>query len=252
MPDIPLIMPGPPVHERAEDEQLYRKRHLTAAFRTFGHLGFDEGVAGHMTARDPIDLDTFWVNPFGVNFSLMRVSDLLQVDSRGEIIRGDGIVNAAAFAIHSSIHEARPEVVAAVHTHSPAGRAWSTLGRVLDPITQDACAFFEDHAVYGPYKGGVLDGSEGEEIAEALGSGKAAILVNHGLLTVGGTVDAAAYWFIAMERCCRVQLDAEAAGTPQLVDLDVARNTGGSPRTGWFSFQPWYQRMLKEQPDFLD
>ncbi|MBV1892558.1 MAG: class II aldolase/adducin family protein [Ilumatobacteraceae bacterium] len=245
-------MPDPPVHDSLEEEQLYRKRHQAAAFRAFGLLGYDEGVAGHMSVRDPIDTDTFWVNPFGRNFAMMRVSDLLQVDQTGTVVHGTGIVNAAAFAIHSAIHEARPDIVAAVHTHSPAGRAWSTLGRLLDPITQDACTFYDDHAVYGPYKGGVLDQSEGDEIAQAIGTGKAAILANHGLLTAGPTVDAAAYWFIAMERSCRVQLDAEAAGTPLLIDPELARATGGSARTGWFCFQPWYERMLAEQPGFLE
>ena len=72
--------------------------------------------------------------------------------------------------IHSSIHAAHPDVIAAAHTHSTYGKAWSALGRPLDPLTQDSCAFYEDHAVFDPFSGVVLEAEEGKKIAEALGS----------------------------------------------------------------------------------
>lgn len=252
MTGIPLRMPAPPVDRLPDEERTARKIALAVAFRAFAELGFDEGVAGHMTARDPIEPNTFWVNPFGISFGTISASDLVRVDEQGRVIDGgEVLVNAAAFAIHAAIHAQRPEIVSAAHTHSPAGRAWSTLGRLLDPITQDACGFFGRHSIYGPYRGGVLDLDEGRDIAQALGSGVAVILANHGLLTVGETVEATAFRFIAMERCCRVQLDAEAAGTPVLIDEEVARQTGGSEQSAWFGFQPWYQRMTRACPDVL-
>jgi ribulose-5-phosphate 4-epimerase/fuculose-1-phosphate aldolase len=70
----------------------------------------------------------------------MCVSDLIKVDDEGKILEGEGLLNQAAFAIHSRIHKARPDVVAAAHAHSLYGKAWSSLGRLLDPLTQDACA----------------------------------------------------------------------------------------------------------------
>ena len=141
--------------------------------------------------RDPEHLDRFWVNPFGMNFKHIRVSDLICVDHTGEVVEGDAMVNRAAFAIHSQVHAARPDVIAAAHSHSLHGKAWSSLGRLLDPITQDACAFFEDHALFDDYTGVVLDLEEGKRIGAALGDTKAVILRNHGLLTVGHSVDAA-------------------------------------------------------------
>ena len=96
--------------------------------------------------------------------------------------------NQAAFAIHAAIHEAHPGIVAAAHTHSLYGKAWSTLGRTLDPLTQDACAFYEDHALFDDFRGVVLDTDEGARIAAALGDRKAVILKNHGILTAGPTV----------------------------------------------------------------
>src|SRR6202050_1344146 len=234
-----LNMPRPPVFANAAEERLHRKQMLAAAFRLFSKFGFDEGVAGHITARDPEKLDHFWVNPFGMHFGQIRASDLILVNHRGEVVEGKYPVNGAAFAIHSQVHAARPDVIAAAHAHSVYGKSWSALGRLLDPITQDACAFYNQHALFDDYTGVVLDVEEGKRIAHSLGSNKAVILRNHGLLTVGRTVDEAAWWFITMERCCESQLLSEAAGKPVLIDPHYAALTqtqGGSHRGGWFSF----------------
>jgi ribulose-5-phosphate 4-epimerase/fuculose-1-phosphate aldolase len=238
-----------------EAERLQRKQKLAAAYRLFSRFGFDEGVAGHITCRDPELEDHFWVNPWGMHFGHIKVSDLILVNAAGEVVGSDAPLNRAAFAIHSQVHAARPDVVAAAHTHSTYGRAWSTLGRQLDPITQDVCAFYEDHAVFDDYTGVVLDLEEGKRIAHSLGGNKAVILRNHGLLTVGHSVEEAAWWFITMERSCQVQLLAEAAGTPKQIEPEMARLTQtqvGSDIAGWFSFQPLYQRIVAEQPDLLD
>ncbi|HZQ29314.1 MAG TPA: class II aldolase/adducin family protein [Acidimicrobiales bacterium] len=248
-------LPVPPSFDSVEEERLHRKQRLAAGFRLFSRFGFDEGVAGHITARDPERTDCFWVNPFGMHFGHIRVSDLILVDHHGEVVEGDNLVNAAAFAIHSQVHAARPDAVAAAHSHSTFGRAWSTLGKRLDPLTQDACAFYDDHALFDDYTGVVLDIEEGKRIAHALGENKSVILRNHGLLTVGHSVDEAVWWFITMERSCQVQLLAEAAGTPTLIDAEMAALTAtqvGSHLAGWFSFQPLYDRIVREQPDLLD
>jgi len=253
MPD--LYMPTPPSFASVEDERLHRKQRLAAGFRLFSKFGFDEGVAGHITARDPELSDHFWVNPFAMHFGHIKVSDLLLINENGDVVEGTREVNRAAFAIHSQVHAARPDVVAAAHSHSTYGRAWSTLGRLLDPITQDVCAFYDDHAVFDDYTGVVLDLQEAKRIAHALGEHKAAILRNHGLLTVGQSVDEAVWWFITMERSCQVQLMAEAAGTPVLIDEEQAQLTStqvGQHFAGWLSFQPLYERIVREQPDLLD
>src|ERR1017187_7779536 len=244
-----------PTFDNIEEELRHRKQRLAAAFRLFGHFGFDEGLAGHITARDPELLDHFWVNPLGLNFKLIRVKDLILVNDRGDVVEGDWPLNAAAFAIHSQIHAARPDGVAAAHAHSVYGKSWSSLRRPLDPLTQDACAFYDDHAVFDDYTGVVLDLEEGKRLAHALGSNKAAILRNHGLLTVGQSVDEAVWWFITMERSCQAQILASSAGDPVLIDPDMARLTGsqvGSHLAGWFSFQPLFDRIVREQPDLLD
>lgn len=244
-----------PQFDTVDEERRHRKERLAGAFRLFGKFGFDEGIAGHITARDPEHADRFWVNPFGRNFKQIRVSDLICVDSQGEIVEGEGVLNTAAFVIHGHVHEARPEVQAAAHAHSLYGKAWSSLGRLLDPLTQDACSFYDDHVLFDDYTGVVLEAQEGKRIAESLGDHKAAILRNHGLLTTGHSVDEAAWWFITMERSCQAQLLAEAAGDPVLVDPDKAALTAtqvGSHILGHFSFQPLWDMIVAEEPDLLD
>jgi ribulose-5-phosphate 4-epimerase/fuculose-1-phosphate aldolase len=248
-------LPQGPGFASKEEERRHRKQRLAAAFRLFAAYGFDEGVAGHITARDPERPDHFWVNPFGMYFGQIRASDLILVNRHGQVVEGKYPVNAAAFAIHSSIHAARPDVIAAAHSHSVYGRAWSTLGRLLDPLTQDACAFYEDHGLFADFTGVVYETSEGERIAQALGDYKAVILRNHGLLTVGHSVEEAVWWFITMDRSCHAQLLAEAAGTPVKVDPEHARATReliGNHQAGWFQFQPLWQRITREQPDLLE
>ena len=250
----PLVPHQPPTFSSPDEQRTHIKQRMAAAFRLFDRFGFNEGVAGHLTARDPERTDCFWVNPFGMSFGQIRASDLILVNHDGEVVEGDWPVNVAAFAIHSQVHAARPDVQAAAHTHSRYGRAWSTLGRLLDPITQDACAFFEDHGLFDDYTGVVVDTEEGKRIAHALGDHKAAILRNHGLLTVGHTVDEAAWLFITMERTAEVQLLAEAAGTPVLIEEEMARKTSqqvGSHLAGWFSFQPLYDKIVADQPELL-
>ena len=248
-------IPAVPKFATVEEERRHRKQRLAAAFRLFAKFGFDEGVAGHITARDPERTDHFWVSPFGMHFRQIRASDLILVNAKGEVVKGNRLVNIAAFAIHSSIHHMRPDVVAAAHSHSLHGKAWATLGRLLDPITQDACAFFEDHVVFEDFTGVVHQTSEGERIAKALGNHKAAILQNHGLLTVGETVDEAVWWFITMDRSCHAQLLAEAVGKPILIARESAlatRELVGTHQAGWFQFQPLWEMITQEQQDLLD
>src|SRR5690349_17426631 len=248
-------VPRPPVFATPAEERRHRRERLAAAFRLFAEFGFDEGVAGHITARDPERLDHFWVNPFGLHFGQIRASDLILVDHSGKVVEGHAEVNLAAFAIHSRIHAARPDVVAAAHAHSIYGKSWSALGRRLDPLTQDACAFYEDHVVFDDYTGIVEETSEGDRIARALGGKKAAILRNHGLLTVGHSVDEAAWWFITMDRSCQAQLLAEAAGQPHRIPHDTAKTTYalvGTHLAGWFQFQPLWQRVSRAHPDLFE
>jgi ribulose-5-phosphate 4-epimerase/fuculose-1-phosphate aldolase len=247
---------GPPTFATVEDERLHRKQKLAGALRIFGRVGFGEGVAGHITVRDPEFPEYFWVNPFGLSFRHMTVSDLILVDHSGNVIYGTRPVNRAAFVIHSAIHEARPDVVAAAHSHSLHGKAFSSLGVPLDPLTQDSCVFYGDHTVITAQGGAVVfDVEAGKELAANFSNGKAAIHQNHGLFTVGQTVDEATYWFLSMDRSCHAQLLAMAAGTPKLIPHEMAeytRTQTGFPAAGWLGFQPLWQEICRTDPELFD
>jgi len=187
-----------------------------------------------------------------MHFALISVSDLILVNEDGEVVIGDEPINAAAFAIHSEIHKARPDVHAACHAHSVHGKAWSVFGRELDMMTQDSLRFWRSHAVYNNFGGVVLDREEGRRIARTLGDGKAVILQNHGLLTVGRSVDEAAFWFISLDKTCHAQLlaDAASAGSGHkkiMIEEEEAKfsyEQVGLPEKGWLAFQPYYDEQL--------
>lgn len=240
---IPTPLGGPlPLPEAFTDplaEREHRKRSLAAAFRVFGKLGLAEGIAGHITVRDPVFHDHLWVNPYAVHFSNIRPEQLIRITEAGEVVEGDGPVNAAAVAIHCGIHRTNPSVTAAVHTHSVYGRAFSALHQPLLPLNQEACVYFENQVLF---EGDVvvLSGDEGERIGTSMGASKSVIMLNHGLLTVGSSVEAAAYRFIAMERCCQIQLLAQAAGQVKPLPDDEARRVKaqiGSDYVAWLGFR---------------
>lgn len=129
-----------------------------------------------------------------MHFSQIKVSDLILVDEDGYVVEGDEPMNTAAFTIHSAIHKKRPDVHAACHAHSIHGKAFSAFGSELEMLTQDSLRFYKNHSVYPNFGGVVLDAEEGERIAQYLGNNSAIILQNHGLLTVGQSVDEAAFW----------------------------------------------------------
>jgi len=243
----------------AGEHELHRthlRQRLAGSFRLFARFGFNEGVAGHITARDPEFSDRFWVNPLAVPFALMKASDIICLNHDGDVIVGDRNVNPAAYAIHSQVLQGRPDVNSVVHAHSPYGKAWSAFRHLLEPLSQNACAFYEDHAVYDSFEGIVFDPMEGAHIGAALGDKKAVILSNHGNLTVGGTVDEAVHWFVALERTCREQLLVDASRRePVLIDPAMARQTAaviGSAKVARLSFSPMWTWIVHEEPDLLD
>jgi len=252
--EVTMQMPSfRPVDKDPYKEREYQKGRLALAFRIFAKFGFDEGVAGHITLRDPVEPDSFWVNPFGVAWPLLKASDLIRVNRDGKVVDGGPcrMLNAAAYMIHHAVHTARPEINCVAHSHSIYGRAFCSLGRNLDIITQDSCAFHDDIALYTSFRGIVLAAEEGQAIAGALGGRKAALLQNHGLLTCGGTIESAVFWFMSLEKCCHAQLLADAAAggrgseTVKIDDKDAAYTyqAVGTEKAGWFSAKPTFDMM---------
>ncbi|KAI5474247.1 agmatinase [Pseudohyphozyma bogoriensis] len=245
--------PPPPTFEDKLEERKYIKERLALSYRVFAKLGLMEGAAGHLTVRDPIMPDCFWVTPFGKQFALMSASDLLLINHDGKIVMGGKperqFYNAAAFIIHAEIHKARPNANAVCHSHSPYGKAWSILRKPLPIYTQDACIFHNDLALYDMFGGVVLDSTESKRICKAIGDKKAVILCNHGLLTVGETIESATAWFIALENECRTAITALSTlkeGDEPLKEIEpeaaqFTYDNSGFERAGWFEALPWFE-----------
>ncbi|KAH6950382.1 putative aldolase [Ilyonectria sp. MPI-CAGE-AT-0026] len=208
-------MTAMPVFFDVVKKRAFMLEHMAHAFHVFARRGYSEGMAGHISVRDPEFPDKFWTNPLGVHFALLEPEDMVLVNEDGDIIGGNTKrpVNAAGFLIHSAIHRARPDVIAACHCHSRFGKAWSAFGRPFEMLNGDAAMFYgEAQGVHASYGGVVFDETLSSPLATALGpKGRGLIMQNHGLLTVGQTVDEAAYLFTLMERCCEIQLFVEAA-----------------------------------------
>jgi ribulose-5-phosphate 4-epimerase/fuculose-1-phosphate aldolase len=254
---------APPVFDDIESERRHRKERLAAGFRLLARYGLTTGVAGHITVRDPEHTDHFWVNPLMVPFSKVRVSDLLLVDDEGAVVEGHGALNGAAFAIHSQIHRVNPNLNAACHSHGPWGRPWSATGRLIEPTSQDATAFFRAQAVVGDFSGVVLELDVGERIGLAFrqdtpapGGIHVAVHANHGHITAGETVDEAVFWFILFEQMCESQMRLEATNRPyHVLDDDVAAKTSqltGLHYAGWIGFQGMFAEISADQPDLFD
>ncbi|MET0453169.1 MAG: class II aldolase/adducin family protein [Mycobacterium sp.] len=219
--------------------RAHRKRRLALAYRVFGAIGWGALGDGHISARDPERTDCFWLARYGVPFKFVTTDDLVLVRADGTV-EGGGHINEAAYFIHAPIHEAVPDLVAAAHCHTPYGTPFSASVTKLEPISQEACAFFGDHEIFDDEEVSIGSTDGGKRIAAAIGGSRGVILRNHGLLTVGTTVDSAVGFFLLMERCAEVQVKARDA---RAISAEAARRVHDEfdEAVGWQAFQ-WAQR----------
>ena len=209
-----------PCFEEIKDLRAHRKQTLADAYRLFGAFGWGSLGDGHITARDPEHPGAMWLLRYGVPFHRASASDLVLVGPDGRIMEGRGPVNMTAYYIHAPVHEARPEVVSAAHTHTPYATPWAANVEPFRMICQEAAAFFEDHEIFDGEEIQVMDFDTGKHIAAALGEAKAVLLRNHGPLTVGRSVEEAVGWFLLLERVAEVHVKAVRA---QPVSDEAAR-----------------------------
>lgn len=253
-----LIYPKEPSFTSVEAHRQHLKERLVGACRAFALQGFDYGFAGHLTVRDPADPGLYWTNPMAIHFSRVKVSNLICADHQGRVVEGRHAINRAGFVLHAAVHEHQQDIVAMCHAHTVYGTAFASLGKKLDPISQDAAAFYEDHVVIGDEAGQVaVEVKAGHKVANAFTGVKAAIHQNHGLLTASRhSIESAAFWFIALERCCQQQLMVEATGAkPRMVSPECSRYSRehvGSEYIGWLHFQPIWEQLAATQPDMFD
>src|ERR1700761_3464436 len=150
-----LIFPELPTFDSPAVQREHLKERLVGACRAFALQGFDYGFAGHLTVRHPENPGLYWTNPMAVHFSQVKVSNLICADHEGKVVEGRHAINRAGFVLHAAVHEMHQDIVAMCHAHTVYGTAFASLGKKLDPISQDAAAFFEDHVVIGDEAGKV-------------------------------------------------------------------------------------------------
>jgi ribulose-5-phosphate 4-epimerase/fuculose-1-phosphate aldolase len=191
---------------RNTPECIELKKKLAAGFRIIARRKMDDGIAGHISCRVPGTHDQFWVNPLGLFFEEVTAADLLVVNLAGEILEGSRIYNQAAFAIHSTLHAERHDVVAICHTHPPRGTAFASLGRKIKIVDQNACSFYEDNTLVPEYDGVVANVDQAQTMHRSIGNNRVAVLQNHGLITLGGSIEQAVIDMLDLERTCELNL----------------------------------------------
>jgi ribulose-5-phosphate 4-epimerase/fuculose-1-phosphate aldolase len=216
----------------SDSDERKCRRELAALYRLIAHFRMTDMIDTHISARLPGGKPTFLINRYGVLFHEMRASDLVKIDHLGNVIderaKDDPSafrVNAAGFTIHSAIHMAREDLHFVIHTHTAAGTAVAAQEHGLLPITQHALKFFEKLG-YHDYEGIALNHAERERLVRDLGSHKAMILRNHGLLAAGATAAEAFHEIYFLERACQAQVQALAGGSAMRIpSVEVCRLT---------------------------
>lgn len=203
-----------------EQVRARRKRDCALGYRLLAAQRWGDLGDGHISARDPERTDCFWMLRYGVSYHAARVQDLVLVAPDGSLADGEGFVNIAGYYIHKPILDARPEAVSAVHVHTGWGTPFSAEARPIEPITQESCIFFEDHALFDDEEVQVQSLEAGGRIARALGNNRGIILRNHGLLTVGDSVAEAVGGFVYMERVAESHMKIR---NPQPISAAAAR-----------------------------
>lgn len=213
--------PGVPAAAREAMEAAGRVD-LAAAYRLCEYYKFNEGVCNHLSYM--VDEDTFLVNDYGMSWDEVTAENLLLVDERGKVLKGEGSPDSTAFWIHSRIHKARPKDARCIlHTHMP----WSTAlccieeGR-LEMCHQNCLRFYEDIAYDPEFNGLVLDEAEGDRLCRAMGDKKVFFHANHGVIVVGASVHEAFDDLYYLERAAEVVVKAMSTGRPlKIIDTDT-------------------------------
>ena len=196
-----------------------RKRQVALGYRVFAAFGWGDLGDGHISARDPVRGDCFWLLDVDTPFGDASPEQLVLVQPDGSVQGGSGNTNLPAYHIHHPILAARPDITSVAHTHTSYGTPFSASARRFEPITQEACVFHDDHAIFDDEEVQVQSVDCGARIARALDRNRGIVLRNHGLLTVGATVKHAVAWFVMMERVAEAHLKAR---DPQPISHNAA------------------------------
>jgi ribulose-5-phosphate 4-epimerase/fuculose-1-phosphate aldolase len=204
-----------PLHNSVSAAEWQTRVDLAACYRLADLYGMSDMIYTHISARVPDEPQHFLINAHGLLFEEITASSLIKVDLEGKVVYqppGEYGLQRAGFVIHSALYRARPDVNAAMHTHTIAGMAVSSLKCGLLPLTQTATRFYSRLA-YHDFNGPERDPAERDALGHDLGAHNYLILRNHGLLTVGGSIAETFTAMYGLERSCQAQVTAMACNT---------------------------------------
>ena len=224
-------------------ERLRRKREVALGYRIFASLRWGDLGDGHITARDPEHTDCMWLLEYPIGFERATVEDLVLVRADGTTLDGRPI-NSTAYHIHHPIHAANPDVIGVAHTHTPWGTPFCASGRGLEPITQEACQFYDRWAFFDDEEVQVLGLAGGERIAEAMADNQAMLLRSHGLLTTGRSVAETIAAFVTLERVTEAHMKVPDAEPISEASAITARDDLLGKRSQEQAFQFLVQRHI--------
>lgn len=233
---IPELMPAAQVALLAR--MLYR-------------AGYDDGTAGHISYH--LADGTVLVNPLELCWDELCPSDILRIDADGNLLEGRWTV-PPAITLHLEIHHQLPQVRVAVHNHSRWGTIWADLHRVPPIYDQSSALIAADIALFDEYEGSVTDRRNASRAVAALADRPAALLANHGVLVVAGSVRQVYRRSIALERRCRQAWHVEAIGGGHELRPDVAQQLAEIVNQGdpSFLFEAMVRRELRADPGLLE
>ncbi|MBC8351671.1 MAG: aldolase [Planctomycetes bacterium] len=213
--------------QSSTSDQTQARIDLAAILRWADRQGLSEGICNHFSLQLPGKTDQFLLNPQGLHWSEMRASDLLVVDSNGELIEGKYTAEPSAFFIHSSVHRSRRSAKCVLHAHPPYCTALSCIeGGQLEWCSQNSLRFYGRIAYDDTYNGAAFDDEEGDRISSKLADADILFMANHGVLVTGENVALAFDDLYYLERAAMTQLIAVNAGRSlRLVSDDVCRAT---------------------------
>lgn len=197
------------------------RQQLAACYRVFDMMGWSEMIYNHITLKVPGEEGAFLINPFGLHFSEVCASNLVKIDIDGNKLDDSPYpVNRAGFVQHALFHRHLPDAHAIAHTHTTAGMAVSSVEGGLRSVNFYACNF-ANQVAYHTFEGVTVRDEEGERLLANLGSKRAMLLKNHGILVMGRSIPEVFVKHWSLQRACEIQVATASMGQPIEVPPEV-------------------------------
>jgi ribulose-5-phosphate 4-epimerase/fuculose-1-phosphate aldolase len=240
-----------------DQEERQGRIELAAALRLAVRFGYHEAIANHFTLALGEKGDRYLLHPWGKHFAEVRASDMLVVNTHGEVLEGEGEAERSAVCLHGPMHARLPHARCILHTHMPYATALASVeGTRLEPIHQNAARFYDRIAYDDDFNTLALDPSEGERVCRVMGNKSILFMANHGVMVVGRSVAEAFDVLYYLEKACENQVLAMSTGQPlKIIPDEVARRTAEQWANEAWSSQTHFdalKRLLdRDDPDYM-